>query len=328
MEASPQLVVTGGPDQGRSFALTEELVHIGRSAENQVVLTDPALGDHQASVVRRNGRYAIYTPAAGQVSVDGSDIPGERWVWLPPGAAVRLGGNTVVTLEGVAPADGTPSPAPSAPPSPLPGAAEASPKPKDPATRTPAPGRRDGGGGAKRKSRSGERKPAVAKFISDRAGEPLVKLGEDGQLPALSLSELAEEQRQERAQKKQSNPLLLYAAIGFSFVLSLGMLLIEPSGPRTTTGEKSAARETLREFYGKEGDALEPYQVFLRQALVAHSKGDYAAERNAYRRVLRLLNSADIRDPANHNGLTGRHTGRARASDADLREALESLLAR
>jgi hypothetical protein len=183
---------------------------------------------------------------------------------------------------------------------------------------------------ARRKPKPAERKePQVAKFISDRAGAPLVKLGEDGQLPALELAELATEQPQERRQKSSSNPLLLYAAIGFSFAASLGMLLIPTNAGRTTSSSAQVeARDALREFYGREGEPLATYQQLLRQALIKHAQGEVRGEHDAYRQVLQMLNAADIRDPQLHpDGLTGKHTRKGRISDERLREALETLLA-
>jgi len=322
MEASATIVVTGGPDAGKSYALTDELVHIGRGRDNQVVLSDDRLAEHQASIVRRNGRYAIYAPQAGSVQVEGSDIPAEKWVWLPRAATIQLGDDTVFRLEAKDGENGaTSTPAPESTPTPTPG---------KPRPRTSPPGaRKEGTERARRKPRAPEKQSQVARFISDRTGEPLVRLGEDGQLPALELAELAEETPQERRPKSTSNPLLLYGLIGFSFVASLGMLLINPeSGGTSSTSEQARSRLALREFYGTNGEHLERYQELLRRALVCNSQGDWDGERQAYRQVLQMLNASDIRDPRRHpNGLTGKQTKRGRNSDDDLREALETLLA-
>jgi hypothetical protein len=179
----------------------------------------------------------------------------------------------------------------------------------------------------RKKAKSGDTRSQVARFLSDRSGEPLVKLGEDGQLPALELAELADEQPRERRQKSESNPLLLYALLGGSFLLSLGMLLIDPrGGGSSSTADQAAAREVILKFLGSDGSDLEPYQRLLRRAVIDHSQGNLRAEQDAYREVLRILNSSDIRDPQNLNGLTGKLTGRGRASDEELRSALMSLL--
>jgi pSer/pThr/pTyr-binding forkhead associated (FHA) protein len=311
MDAPATISVTAGPDTGKAFPLTSELVHIGRGSDNQVVLSDSTLSEHQASIVRRSGRYAIYAPAAGTVQVDGAEIPPEKWVWLPQSATVRLGSQTVFSLDAPA-TNGTPKAADSTP--------------------TPVTGRTSktsvpGAAKLRKKVKISDSRSQVARFLSDRSGEPLVKLGEDGQLPALELAELADEQPRERRQKAESNPLLLYALLGGSFLLSLGMLFIDPEGGGTSSSaDRTAARAVVQEYLGTEGSDLEPYQRLLRQALVNHSQGNVRAEQDAYRRVLRILNSSDIRDPQNLNGLTGKLTGRGRASDEELRSALMTLL--
>lgn len=310
MDATATISVTAGPDAGKAFPLTEELVHIGRGGDNQVVLSDATLAEHQASIVRRNGRYAIYAPAAGTVQVDGADIPPEKWVWLPSSATVRLGTQTVCSIEASV-RNGAPRPADSTP-TPVTGRG----------SKTSPPGT------AKlRKKLKSDSRSQVARFLSDRSGEPLVKLGEDGQLPALELAELADEQPRERRPKSESNPLLLYALLGGSFVMSLGMLLIDPAGAGSSRrADQDAARQVVLKYLGTPGNGLEPYQRLLRQAVIDHSQGNLADEQDAYRRVLKILNSTDIRDPRNLNGLTGKLTGRGRAGDEELREALMTLL--
>ncbi len=312
MDAPATISVTAGPDTGKAFALTEELVHIGRGGDNHLILSDTTLSEHQASIVRRSGRYAIYAPSAGAVQVDGNEIPPEKWVWLPQTATIRLGSATVCSLA--APTNGS--------------ARSADSTPTPTAGRTPktAP---SGTARPRKKTRPPDSRPHVARFLSDRSGAPLVSLGEDGQLPALELAELADEQPRERRQKSESNPLLLYALLGGSFLMSLGMLLINPEGGATANrAEHDAARQVIQNYLGKDGSDLEPYQRLLRQAVIDRSQGNVQAEQDAYRRVLRILNSSDIRDPRNLNGLTGKLTGRGRASDEELREALMTLLSR
>jgi hypothetical protein len=203
----------------------------------------------------------------------------------------------------------------------------AEPPPAD-STPTPVSGRsrtrKSDGDRARRRSRNGSQ---VARFINDRTGEPLVKLGEDGQLPALELTELAEAQPRERREARNTNPVLLYGLLGCSFVASLLMLVIDPqSKSASERSEAAQARQTLQQFYGDPKATLLPYQKRLREAEVAHSQGNFRDEQEAYQEILRLLNSTDIRDPRNLNGLTGRQTGRGRASDDDLKKALLTLL--
>ncbi len=328
----PQILVTAGPDEGRSFALTEELTHVGRGSENQIVLTDDSLGEHQFSLVRRNGRFALYTPESDAINVDGSLVPAERWVWVPDTAVIHCGHSTAMVLKSSAPpANGTPlEPATG-------GAAHAVTVPELPdgssgsvVRRSRSGSRRDGS--PTERSRRGHRRDAtrstVAKFITDRPGDPLVRLGADGHLPELTLEEATANQTSPQTSATNSNPLVLYGLLTCSLVFSVGLLLIEPAGSHRPAGDTSSARSVLEQHYGDTDAELLPYQVQLRQALVAHARGDVRAEQQAYRHVLRMLNSADVTDRSNHNGLTGPVTQRGRASDDDLRKALQTLLSR
>lgn len=313
MTPAGTITVTDGPDAGRAFPLSDDLVHIGRGADNQVVLSDAALAEHQASIVRRQGRFAIYSPAAGSVQVDGNEIPAERWVWLPRTAQIHLGVQTILRLDTHE--------------TPVPGAPDSTPTPLTGRSRTTT--RKSDADRARRRGRNGDHRPQVARFINDRSGEPLVKLGEDGQLPALELAELAEEQPRERREARSTNPVLLYGVLACSFVMSLLMLVVDPQARTAAERSQDAqARQVLQEFYGDPQRKLQPYQQLLRDALVAHTQGNIDAERDAYRQVLRMLNSSDIRSAkTSPNGLTGRQTGRGRLSDDELREALLTLLA-
>src|SRR5690606_21066790 len=131
---------------------------------------DEAVAAHQASIVRRQGRFAIYAPEASTVLVDGNEIPPERWVWLPQNASIQLGARTLMRLEWdfdtlpvAAAAETTPAPGPSR-------------------ARSAGSARRTDSERTRRKTRNGEHRRQVARFISNRVGEPLVRLGEDGQL--------------------------------------------------------------------------------------------------------------------------------------------------
>lgn len=333
MDAVPaRLLMISGPDEGKVFGLTSELVHIGTGPGNQVVLSDITLAEHQASIASRNGRFAIYVPPGQRVEVEGAPIPNDKWVWLPAAAAMRMGAATVCRFEssaqgvvnGAAAGAGQTLTVPTVKPGSTadPGAGST-----DEGTPVPADGKKREGAGTKRKKAAAGRKSQsqVARFITDRPGDPLVKLGEDGQLPELALADAAARQAAEAP--KEKNPLVLYAALTCSFVLSLGMLLLEPPGSNTASlTAKAAARQEIQEYFGREDGSLEPYQQALRQALIEAARGNSREERQYYRRVLQMLNAADVRDPANLNGLTGRYTGRGRKSDDDLRELLQQLL--
>jgi pSer/pThr/pTyr-binding forkhead associated (FHA) protein len=96
MASRAKITVTTGPDRGKSCALTGDLTRVGRAAENDLVLTDPELADHLASIVEREGRYAIITTIPAGLEVDGTEIPVERWVWLPEEAEIRVSRRTAL----------------------------------------------------------------------------------------------------------------------------------------------------------------------------------------------------------------------------------------
>ena len=328
---SARLVVTAGPDVGKSFGLNAEMVHLGTADDNQIVLSDDSLAEHQASIASRNGRFAIYVPPGQMVEIEGNAIPTEKWVWLPAAATLRMGTATSCRFEasaqsGVASGGSTGATTTAMPTVPAPDPKSSDrPDPETPAEERTPTGTEVRKRGARKKKGAG-RKSKVARFITDQPGEPLVRLGEDGQLPELALSEAGVKEKSD--EPKEKNPLVLYGVLTCSLVLSLGMLLLEPPAPGSTSSkQKAAAREELKDYFGEDGAQLEPYQQELRQALVEAARGDYRDERRHYRRVLQMLNAADIRDPANLNGLTGRDTGRGRNSDEELREHLQTLLA-
>ncbi|MCA9055472.1 MAG: hypothetical protein KDA75_16640 [Planctomycetaceae bacterium] len=334
MDAVPaRLFVTAGPDEGRAFGLTSDMVHIGTAPDNQIVLSDDSLAEHQASIASRNGRYAIYVPPGQVVEVEGTAVPTEKWVWLPAAATLRMGEATACRFESSVQGgiNGTHSsvgatttslPTLKAPRRPNSDGEDATTPDEE---QTPVGAEGSPRKGTARRKKSAARKAKVARFITDQPGETLVRLGEDGQLPELALSEVGVKEQSDKPQER--NPLVLYGVLTCSFVLSLGMLLLEPPAPgSTSTAKRNSARESLKAYFGEDGSAFEPYQQELRQALVEAARGDAADERLHYRRVLQMLNAADIRDPANLNGLTGRDSGRGRTSDDELRELLQTLL--
>ncbi|MCY2965098.1 MAG: FHA domain-containing protein [Planctomycetota bacterium] len=99
MEKTARLAVRIGPDQGQVFPLATELVRIGRGADNEIVLTDPWIADHHASIVHREGRYAIVTAHPAGLQIDETPVPPERWIWLPEEASIRISPHTVLTFE-------------------------------------------------------------------------------------------------------------------------------------------------------------------------------------------------------------------------------------
>lgn len=336
------LKIIQGTEQGQSFELTDELIHIGSDPENQIVLNDEHVHGHHASIVQRKGRFAIFSPEKEYVHVDGTAIPEEQWVWLPHQASIRLADNVELSFKSIGGDESQPvnpfsesrndirvdprrnksSKAKTATfkldkaKSILEDLGEK--KPSDSETT----GSRDTEKSGHKKS-----KKSVAKFIRDKGGEALVKLGADGKLPELELSELSEkqvekQQRQQQQQKKQSDPTILFIALGVSFFMSIGMLLIDPGQFSGSERSVATARLDLQKFYENPQDQeLKLYQLELREARLAHARGDRQQEKQHYRNVLKLLNSEDV------NPQMGM-TGRGPAADEELRKILAVLLAK
>ncbi|QDT53334.1 hypothetical protein Pan44_13500 [Caulifigura coniformis] len=307
-----------GPDEGRSFDVVQELAHIGRDADAQIVLTDPAVARHQASIARRGGRFALFTPFDGGAHVDGAAVPADRWVWLPSMADIQLGDETRVRFEAATNGNGVTTEldlAPDATPAAPEPAGAAPPAPKDGSSST-----------ARRRRKKGESKRQVARFSVDAEGAPVVQLGADGRLPEFHLSDTPAPESEQQADAGV-RPWLAIVAVVASGILSLALMLWTPQTGAPAGHSTRAAREALTGFYGKDGADLTPYQKLLRQAAVEHSQGRFREERRQYLRVLDLLNSWDATNPRNLNGLTGRQTGRGKNSDRELRELLETLVA-
>jgi len=351
-----KLSVTTGPDRGRTFDLDDELVHIGRGAGNQIVLSDDTLAEHQASIVRRNGRFAIYTTAIDGIEIEGNPIPPERWVWLPTEASIRISRRTLCQF--VSPdADGSAdrssdasrqslsqgdysrgdTPRPETPrteperasertadvgkmkrPTLRPGPQAVSPPPTTAAAPVEqAPEPPENSSDVPKQKRA---RKNTARFITDGPGDPLVKLGADGHLPELRLDAGSMRAARESTATKQTNPLIFLAAIGASFLFSILMLFMDMGSPTEKTS-KGAAREKIEHYYGEKDEPLEPYQLALRRARQANSRHDLADERMEYRSVLRLLRAEGAKKKL--SGLTGNKRGR---SDDELEALISTLL--
>ena len=295
MSEPATITVTRGPARGQFFELEAELVHIGRAESNQVVLEDTNLADHHASIVFRNGRYAIFTPLPDAVSIDGSAIPPQRWVWLPGEANIGLGQRTSLRFA-----------------TSLPDAASDNGDAED----GPA-------GKGQRKGRKGRRrKRQLAKFVTDAQGESRVQLGEDGQLPELSLDEELTGGKIEQ-KKSGSNSLLLSLVLVVSTALSIMLLIVEGPGIGATNRGFEFARTELKKMLEdtKPKTEAQPelaWRLLVRDALSAAARSDRTGEQVAYDRLLNLLNAEDRRK----SSLTGDE-----ARDQRLKEMIATLKA-
>lgn len=300
--APGRLTVLAGAEQGVVYALGDELVQIGTGPDNQLVLHDSHIAEQHCSVVRRGGRFAIYAQPETGILIDGRPLPVDQWVWLPPEAVLQLSPQTVVyfSATGRDLAASTPELTPTSP------SVEA------------APARN----GARKKAKKGEKSDSrrqTARFITDRSGETLVRLGEDGQLPELHLADIGGARRIDPRKSAQGNPVLVYAALAFSILASVVLLVLEPELGGPATSRSAARSEIVRNFVGEPGQPLKLHQQLLREAVLAQSRGDAKSERETLRKVLQMLNSED-RNP--FVGLTG-----SLEDDERLRQLIAVLLA-
>ena len=326
MSATAKITVTSGPDRGRVYELTGEMVRLGRSPENDLVLSDAQVGDHHASIVFRDGRYAICAATSAGLEIDGTEVPAERWVWLPEAARIRFGHATRVEFEvnGEGPAAATAAPASEPASSPAPSGEARAPGSGSAGSSVISKERSRSGSKSKRSAeapgsdaparsrKSGERgqkSRTVARFITDGPGDPLVKLGEDGHLPELTLRETQSGARPEAGAAKKSNPLFLILALSFSFGATLLLIVMDAGSFGDSAAQKAKARGQIAEFYGSEGEALKPYQEHLRLARLAHTRRDFETERKEYREVLALLRSEMNEKVYRYTGLTGQLEG-------------------
>lgn len=304
MARRAKITVTSGPDRGKTCNLVEDLARLGRSADNTLVLTDPDLAEYFISIMQREGRFAIFTNGPAGLEVDGAEVPAERWVWLPEQAQIRVSRRTELefSMNGVEAAAEEPASEENHRRSTATGVGEL-PRPAAP-RRAQSPTEESSGGSSRRKR--GQKTRTVAKFITDGPGETLVKLGEDGHLPELMLSEVqARASHVPAAPKPESRPVLLYVALAASVALTAMMILLDGGAFGGNAQLKAQARREIVEYYGGEEEPL-PYQVHLRQARQANSRGDFEAERREYRRVLDLLRSEAKDKRQRYTGLTGR----------------------
>lgn len=303
MNPSARITVNTGPDRGSRFEIIEESVQIGRAPENSMVLNDPLLAEQQINITRRGGRHAIFVSGTDEIEVDGTRIPPDRWVWLPQTALVQVTRRTsleFISLLTASESDYEEAPSQADPT----GRNGNGAKPQsagNTATATSPPSAAKRGAGSKGDTKTGMKaKPAVARFITDQAGDPLVKLGADGHLPDLALQEMGTTVAPEKTPADQaSKSLALVAAFVVSMGLSVAMLFLDLDVTSDAVQQSQVARKAITIFYGSENAPLEQYQKLLRRANLARSRGDYEGEKQAYREVLRMLRAE------NKNSVTG-----------------------
>jgi hypothetical protein len=160
----------------------------------------------------------------------------------------------------------------------------------------------------------------TAKFLAAAPQASAISSAADGKLPTLQLADSPDAKT--APAESQSPPIPLWLALLLvvgSTVISLLLVTHDFDGSQGAATTKAQARRQLTAFYGDELTPLAPFQVHLREAQLAHSRGDYAAERDRYRRVLALVRAEGR---SRFDGLTGTPEG-----DKELARLLAILLA-
>ena len=155
----------------------------------------------------------------------------------------------------------------------------------------------------------------VAKIIQTESVKPA--LSQDGKLPSLSLKD--DEAPKEVEKPLAENPAFLGLIVCGSIVLSALMLMLAGASGDKKNEVVEEARLEIQEFYEvRLEEEPKQYQLDLRTAQLAHSRGDYWQEVYALQRVMRLFHAED------HNqfkGVTGSPT-----DDIELKELVSTLL--
>jgi hypothetical protein len=144
--------------------------------------------------------------------------------------------------------------------------------------------------------------PKTARFKVAAAQSPALTPAADGKLPGLQLADAAAPEGQATGQDKAVPMWLACLAVAASTVVSAALLLYTPPEAQSIAEQRAAARRDIAQFYGSDAAQLRPYQVLLREAQQAHSRGDHAVEQQRYRDVLRLLRAEGR---SKFEGLTG-----------------------
>jgi len=156
----------------------------------------------------------------------------------------------------------------------------------------------------------------VARFIAAESAQSTIQLAADGQLPSLQLIE-AGKTVAETTKGSSMNPLLVLGAIAASFCVSV-MLLTTDFNSSGGEQKLNEARQQLETYYKGQRGPLAPYQIHLREAQQAYSRGAFKTARDHYRKVLDQLH---VEGGDRFHGLTG-----TPASDKRLEELLSILL--
>lgn len=94
----PYLMVMNGPDDGRIFSISKNIIDIGRLPSNEVALTlDPTISRLHARLIQEKGTYFL----EDQQSMHGTELDGVKITGkaaLHPGSMIQVG-ETLLTFR-------------------------------------------------------------------------------------------------------------------------------------------------------------------------------------------------------------------------------------
>lgn len=91
-ESTPRLIVQGGAEKGKEIPLTQELLSIGRSDDNDIVIGDRLASRRHAQLEREKGQWII----GDRGSRNGTFVNGQR---ISDGYVLRDGDEVQIGLE-------------------------------------------------------------------------------------------------------------------------------------------------------------------------------------------------------------------------------------
>jgi len=160
-----------------------------------------------------------------------------------------------------------------------------------------------------------ERRQQVARIIPFEQSGPEAADAVD--LPTLQLKETAS--RGPKLAEQKRNPVLLGVLVCGSLIVSGLILAFGDIQPKVDQRVLENARQELTRYYSVRVDVpLKPYQIHLREAQLANSRGDRDAEVAAYRKVMQQFRAEDRNQFV---GVTGSPT-----ADAELEHLVSIML--
>jgi len=156
---------------------------------------------------------------------------------------------------------------------------------------------------------------AVARII--RADSVETSLAKHGELPTLQLKD--GRQAKLNVSDVRKTPVFLAILISSSILSSALIFLFASQQSVTSQAELDQARAEIAMYYHTRIDVdLKPYQLELREAQLAHSRGDRKSEIDAYRKVMKRFHREDRNQFV---GVTGSPT-----ADQELERLVSTML--